>query len=316
MTGDASLVVFALEPHSLQQSLCDRLAATQGKVQSRIFPDGESYLRIETAVKNCHCMMVAELSHPDKKYLPLVFLAATLRELGAKSVGLVAPYLSYMRQDRRFIDGEAITSRIFAQQLSSVVDWLVTIDPHLHRYHALDEIYSIPNRVVQGAPLLAQYLLNHGLIGQKKLFLVGPDAESEQWVSQIAAQGGYPFVVGNKQRFGDRDVRVTLPDLSRFRGSMAVIVDDVISSGQTILKCMEALQSLQVSEISCLAVHGIFADGIDSTLMSHGLKHLVTTNTIPHPSNEIDVVDLLISPVMECLQLMGYPSNLQRDCNG
>jgi ribose-phosphate pyrophosphokinase len=304
MSRIASPVIFALEPHCLQQSLCDKLRAAQGKVQSRSFPDGESYLRIETPVRNCHCMIVADLSHPDTKYLPLVFLAATLRELGARSVGLLAPYLSYMRQDRRFIDGEAVTSRIFAQQLSSVVDWLVTIDPHLHRYHALDEIYSIPNRVVQGAHLLAQYLLNHGLKGQKQLFLVGPDAESEQWVSQIAALSGYSFVVGNKQRFGDRDVRVTLPDLSRFHGYMAVIIDDVISSGQTILKCIDALKAVQVNEISCLAVHGIFADHSDDTLKVHGLKHLVTTNTIPHSSNEIDVVDLLASPVLECLQLM------------
>lgn len=299
----ASIVMFALDPtlskHGLLNNLSTQLGATKGETYSRLFPDGESYLRIATPVQGCHCIILADLSHPDSKYLPLVFLAATLRELGALSVGLVAPYLSYMRQDRRFVEGEAVTSRIFAHQLSSMVDWLVTIDPHLHRYHSLSEIYSIPTRVVQGASLLA-----HWLKGQQQLFLVGPDAESEQWVSKIAEHCGHPFVVGTKERFGDRKVKVTLPDLSRFQGYTAVIVDDVIASGQTILECIDVLQHRHIEKIGCLAVHGIFSDQVDKTLMEKGLKALVTTNTIPHASNAIDVSDILVSPVRECLLLM------------
>jgi len=295
-------VIFALEPHALFDSLAGKLPAAKGTINSRNFPDGESYLRIETPVKNKSCIVLAELSHPDEKYLPLIFLLSTLRELGASSVGLVAPYLSYMRQDRRFIEGEAITSRIFAQDLSKHIDWLVTIDPHLHRYHALDEIYSVPARVVQGAPLLAQWLKN-----KKNIFLVGPDAESEQWVSRIAQQSGHPYVIGNKQRKGDREVLVELPDLSRFRNREAVIIDDVISSGQTILKCIDALMAGHISAISCAAVHGIFAEGADATLLSRGLKHLVTTNTVPHPTNQIDSSDILLKPIQESLQLLGHP---------
>jgi ribose-phosphate pyrophosphokinase len=298
---DSSPVVFALAAHPLHGSLCVKLSATKGMTNTRSFPDGESYLRVVTPVKNCHCIIISDLSNPDKKFLPLVFLAATLRELGALSVGLVAPYLSYMRQDRRFVEGEAVTSRIFSQQISSVVDWLVTVDPHLHRYHSLDEIYSIPSRVVQGAPALADWLHN-----QHKLLLVGPDAESEQWVSQIALHSGHPFIVGTKERFGDRDVRVSLPDLSRFQGYTAVIVDDVISSGQTLLKCIKALQANHLQRIQCIAVHGIFADQSDQTLLENGLEKLVTTNTIPHVSNAIDVSGLLVNPVNECLQLAGY----------
>jgi len=292
-----SPIIFALEAHALLDSLCKKLPAEKGKVNRRIFPDGESYLRIETPVQDSHCIILAELSHPDQKYLPLVFLAATLRELGAKSVGLIAPYLSYMRQDRRFIEGEAITSKIFAQQLSQHIDWLVTVDPHLHRYHALDEIYAVPSRVVSGAPLLADWLKT-----QEHIFLVGPDAESEQWVSKIAQQSGHPYVIGEKQRRGDRDVIVTLPDLSRFQGADAVVVDDVISSGQTILKCMDALKEKNIRQIRCAAVHGIFADKSDEQLMQHGLKQLVTSNSIPHPSNALDLKDLLLVPVRECLQ--------------
>jgi ribose-phosphate pyrophosphokinase len=274
------------------------MACEQGKIHSRLFPDGETYLRIDTPVQNRHCLVLADLSHPDNKYLPLVFLLATLREFGAASVGLVAPYLSYMRQDRRFIEGEALTSGIFARLLSAQIDWLVTVDPHLHRYHSLNEIYSVPTRVVQGAPLLADWLK-----GQTNLLLVGPDAESEQWLAEIAALSGHPFVVGSKTRYGDRDVVVTLPDLTRFYHHAAVIIDDVISSGQTILKCIAALRLKGIQRIKCAGVHGIFADGIDAQLMTSGLDELVTTNTIVHPSNALDITDLLISPIGECIGL-------------
>lgn len=293
-----SAIIFSLQPHPLAASLVEQLALEQGKTRQRSFPDGESYLRIETPVKDRHCMVLADLSHPNNKYLPLVFLVETLRELGAASVGLVAPYLSYMRQDRRFVEGEAITSRIFARQLSAQIDWLVTVDPHLHRYHSLDEIYSIPSRVVAGAPLLADWLK-----GQTKLLLVGPDAESEQWVAQIAAHSGHPFVIGAKQRFGDRDVQVTLPDLNAYHQYTAVIIDDVIASGQTLLKCIAALQAQGIKAIKCVAVHGIFSDGADRQLLAAGLDELVTTNTIAHSSNGIDIASLLVAPIQECLQL-------------
>ena len=293
-------IIFSLEPHPLVPCLCEKLAFEQGNTNSRLFPDGESYLRIDTPVQNRHCIVLADLSHPNKGYLPLMFLLATLREFGAASVGLIAPYLSYMRQDRRFVEGEALTSRIFASLLSEQIDWLVTVDPHLHRYHSLDEIYSVPSRVVQAAPLLAGWLKE-----QADLLLVGPDAESEQWVSQIASHSGHPFVIGSKQRHGDRDVVVTLPDLVDFRHRTAVIIDDVISSGQTILQCIKSLQAKGLKKIQCAAVHGIFADGADIQLMATGLEALVTTNTIVHSSNAIDVTELLLAPVKECMHRQG-----------
>lgn len=289
-------LLFTLEPHPLQQKLCDQLGLEPGHLELRRFPDGESYIRITTPVNGAHCIVLADLSRPDSKYLAHVFLFETLRELGAKSVGLVAPYLCYMRQDRRFVDGEAVTSRLFARSLSSHIDWLVTVDPHLHRYQSLDEIYRIPTKVVQGAPALAGWLQ-----GQDNVLLVGPDAESEQWVSSIAQASGHPYVIGAKQRLGDRRVEVTLPDISRYRGWKAVIIDDVISSGRTIGECVKALKAQGADTIVCAAVHGIFAEASDTYLLGTGLKALITTNTIPHITNEIDVSALLTSPIRDFL---------------
>jgi ribose-phosphate pyrophosphokinase len=119
------------------------------------FPDGESYLRLQTDVSNKHVAILCTLDRPDGKFLPMAYAAATARELGATRVGLVAPYLAYMRQDRRFKNGEAVTSTYFARMVSASFDWLVTVAPHLHRHASLDEIYGIPSRVILAEAKLA-----------------------------------------------------------------------------------------------------------------------------------------------------------------
>lgn len=296
-TYDTAPWLFSLQEHSLLEPLAKAIGGQIGEFSTRQFPDGESYLRIISEVKGRDCLVLADLSHPNSKYLPLLFLVETLKELGANQVGLVAPYLSYMRQDRRFIDGEAVTSRIFAKSLSHHMDWLVTVDPHLHRYHSLDEIYSVPSCVVQGAPALASWLKE-----QNNLLLVGPDSESEQWVSSIATYSQHPFVIGEKQRYGDRHVEVSLPDIDCYQGRTAVIIDDVIASGQTILECVKTLKSKGIDTIQCAAVHGIFADGSDQALLDSGLSKLITSNTITHPSNAVDITPQLVAPIINLMR--------------
>ncbi|WP_027328767.1 ribose-phosphate diphosphokinase [Marinimicrobium agarilyticum] len=287
-------ILFSLTPElPLQVPLRTALGADAGAFQTRRFPDGETYLRVVSAVTNRHCVVLVNLVEPDAQFLPLAFLAATLKELGAASVGLVAPYLSYMRQDTRFQSGEAVTSRVFAGLLSEQVDWLITVDPHLHRYRRLDDIYSIPTSVVPGAPALARWFARQ----EGPLLLVGPDSESEQWVSAIAREIGQPYVVGGKERRGDRDVVVSLPDLSQYKNRRAVIVDDVISSGHTILKTLDALFAAGMKQVDCVAVHGIFAEGVDERLTRDGVETLVTTNSVPHASNGIDLSPYLADAV-------------------
>ncbi len=171
---------------TMAQSLAATLDATTGDVEIRRFPDGETYLRLLGDVDGREIMIVCTLDRPDDKILPLLFLAATARELGARAIGLVAPYLAYMRQDRRFNPGEAVTSRQIARLLSDSFDWLATVDQHLHRYSALSEIYRIPTKVVHAAPLISEWIRKN----VETPLIIGPDSESEQWVSAVAKEAG------------------------------------------------------------------------------------------------------------------------------
>jgi ribose-phosphate pyrophosphokinase len=134
---------------AMTRALAQTLGAEVGQVGLRKFPDGETYLRFATDLAGRMLAIVCTLDRPNDKILPLLFAAGTAKELGAAKIGLVTPYLAYMRQDRRFKPGEAVTSRKVAQLLSNAFDWLVTVDPHLHRYSALSEIYRIPTQVVR-----------------------------------------------------------------------------------------------------------------------------------------------------------------------
>lgn len=259
------------------------------------FPDGETNLRFGMDVRGASISVVATLDRPDPKFLGLAFCAAAARELGAKRVGLVAPYLAYMRQDMRFHEGEAVTARYFPGLVAQCFDWLVTADPHLHRIRDLAEVYDIPVRVVHCAPLMGEW------IGRqvKDPFIVGPDEESAQWAGAIAAAAGAPSVVLRKLRRGDRSVDISFPDLRNFTGRTPVLVDDIISTGLSMARTVEGLGRAGFRAPWCVAVHAVFASGAAEALSSAGAGGLATCNTIAHSTNRIDVSGLFTDPVRE-----------------
>jgi ribose-phosphate pyrophosphokinase len=279
-------------------SLAGRLDAEVGKMTVRRFPDGESYLRIDTPVDGRAVVLYCSLDRPDDKILPLIFLAAAAKDLGAARVGLIAPYLAYMRQDRRFQPGEAISSVYFSRLLSGYVDWLVTVDPHLHRRRSLNEIYSIPTRVVHAAPLISGWIRAN----IKSPVLIGPDAESVQWVSEVANGADAPCLVLDKIRRGDREVDVSVPEVERWRKHTPVLVDDIISTGRTMIETIGHLRHVGLPPPVCIGIHAIFADPAYDDLRKAGAARVATCNTVPHPSNAIDVTDLLAEGVREMLE--------------
>ncbi|MGH7616651.1 MAG: ribose-phosphate diphosphokinase [Gemmatimonadaceae bacterium] len=282
---------------------CERLAllldAECGRVAMRAFPDGETFLRLDCDPAGRDVAIVLTLRHPNDMALPLAFLADTIRDLGATRVGLVAPYLAYMRQDTRFHPGEAITSRTFAGFVSRTVDWLVTADPHLHRVAALTDIYTIPATAVHVASELGAWIATN----VRSPLIVGPDAESRQWVDVVAAAAHAPSSVVTKIRRGDADVVESIPDLGAHRECTPVLVDDIISTGRTMLAAIDHLREQGVAPPACVGVHAVFATGAYAALEQSGAACIATTNTIPHPSNRIDVMPSIAAAVRSHLGL-------------
>lgn len=287
-------IVLALPGNEvLAASFVSPLGAESGLIELRRFPDGETYVRLETAVRDREVILACTLERPDDKLIRLLFLAATARDLGAARIGLVAPYLAYMRQDRRFREGEGVTSSYFARIVSANIDWLVTVDPHLHRRSSLAEIYSIGTDVVHAAPRVAEWIKAN----VEQPLLVGPDAESAQWVQDVAALADAPSVVLQKTRHGDREVSVSIPDVDRWRDHTPVLVDDIISTARTMIETVGHLRRSGLRPATCIGVHAVFADDAYRQLQAAGPAQIVTCNTIPHPSNAIDLHDILAERV-------------------
>jgi ribose-phosphate pyrophosphokinase len=279
---------------AMTRALAQARDGDTGELELHAFPDGETYLRYLTDPAGRHVVIVCTLDRPDGKFLPLIFAAATARELGAANVGLVAPYLAYMRQDRRFKPGEAVTSRQVASLLSNAFDWLVTVDPHLHRWGSLADIYRIPTRVVHAAPLISEWIGKH--VGNPHI--IGPDSESEQWVAAVARDAGAPYSVLAKTRRGDRDVEIFTHGLDDLGTRTPVLVDDIISSGRTMIEAARVLKTIGAAAPVCVAVHGLFADDADAVLTKEGAR-VVTANTVPHATNTIDVTASIAAGIRE-----------------
>ena len=195
-----------------------------------------------------------------------------------------------MRQDKRFSDGESVSSRHFARLLAGAFDRVVTVDPHLHRIHDLGQVFSINTKVVHAAPALADWIKAH----VEKPLIVGPDTESEQWVADVAQRAGAPHLVLDKVRLGDRDVEVIAPGLEKWKGLQPVLVDDIASSGRTMIEAARHFEKAGFAKPICVVVHPLFAEDAYETLKTISSR-IVSTNTIPHVSVGISITSLLVS---------------------
>jgi ribose-phosphate pyrophosphokinase len=271
------------------EEACGRIALFSegevGETESRCFPDGESYVRVATDVSGRDAVVVCTLNEPDAKVLPLLFLADALHDLGARRVGLVAPYLAYMRQDTRFRAGEAITSHSFANVLSEHVDWLMTVDPHLHRIKRLSDIYGVPAVAVHASRDIGRWIAAN----VPTPLIIGPDEESAQWVHDVAMAASAPSTVLTKARRGDMEVVESIPNLADHRACIPVLVDDIISTGRTMIAALDHLREQGAPPAWCVGVHAVFARDAQESLQRAGAAGVVTTTTIPHSSNRIDV---------------------------
>lgn len=253
------------------------------------FPDGESKITLPEIAAD-HILLFRSLDRPNGKLVELLLVSRTLRACGVKRLSLVAPYLCYMRQDIAFHPGEVVSQKIVGGWLAELFDDVVTVDPHLHRISRLEQAVPAKNPVVvSAAPLFAQHLAELG----SELLILGPDAESEQWVRTIAEACRFPYAVAEKRRHGDSTVEIELPRAIRIRGRPVVLVDDIASTGATLAEAAAQLKGLGAGEIRILVTHPLFVNDAVETLRRHGVGDIGSSDSIVHPTNVVSLVPVL-----------------------
>jgi ribose-phosphate pyrophosphokinase len=254
------------------------------------FPDGETLVRVRPPVSR-DAVVVRSLHDPNAKLIETVLAADALRRAGARHVTLVAPYLAYMRQDALFHRGESLSQRAIGGVLAQAFDRVLTIEAHLHRVSRLSQVIGHGSRSVSAAPALAAWIRRRA----SGCLIVGPDEESAPWIRAIAAASGCRWIVGRKRRLGDRHVRIEFPPIPP--PARAVIVDDIASSGMTVAVAARALRRAGVHTVDAVVVHAIFAPGALARIRAAGVRHIVSCDTVSHPTNAIAVAPL-IAPVL------------------
>lgn len=269
-----------------------RLAGARGlpyvEVDIHSFPDGETSIRLPERMPS-QVVFCRSLDHPNEKLVELLLAAAGAREQGVEKLTLVAPYLCYMRQDKAFHPGEVISQRIIGKLLADYFDELLTVDSHLHRIHQLSEAVPAERATnLNATEPMASFLSEH----LEAPVLLGPDEESEQWVAAIAAHEQLTYSVARKQRFGDKQVQVTLPP-GDFAGRNVVLVDDVVSTGCTLEAAAAKLASCHPASVSVLVAHALFAGDALDRLRAAGVSNIWSCDTILHDTNAVFLAEML-----------------------
>ena len=283
-----SLLLAFDDEAALAQALAAALGWPLALVDRHRFPDGETRLRLPPRLPP-RVAMLRGLQQPNEKLTEMMLAAAGARELGAAQLTLVSPYLAYMRQDIEFTPGEVVSQRHLGRALAGWFDAVVTVDPHLHRVATMDEV--VPGR--RGVALSAAALLGEFVARRVPgALLVGPDAESAQWVRVAAATAGLEHAVCGKRRHGDREVEVELPDVA-LRGRAVVLLDDVASTGHTLVAAARGLLGAGAACVDVAVTHALFVDDALERVRAAGVREVWSTDCVPHPSNALSVVPLL-----------------------
>lgn len=289
-----AMIILCFDDYEEQsRKLARSLGVSCRMIQSHRFPDGESKLTLPGSITE-HVIICRSLDHPNEKLLELLLAAKTARQLGAKELTLVAPYLCYMRQDKAFHLGEAVSQPIVGNFIADLFDNVITVDPHLHRIRRLAQAVPASRAVTLSATgLMAEFLQEH----IKDPVLLGPDSEAEQWVSAAAAPGKLDYGVCEKVRTGDKDVEISLPEIN-LSGRSVVIVDDVASSGQTLAVAAQQCISQKAEHVDVLVTHALFAGDAKERLIQAGVRNIWSTDSVSHESNTIPLYELLKGAVL------------------
>lgn len=258
-------------------------------VAYKAFPDGESYIRLESSVKDEHVVIVQTTSAPqDTRLMQLAFLAGASKRNGACKVTAVVPYLGYARQDKMFLQGEGVSVETVAGMLNAAgVDALITVN--IHAENKLKK-FPFPAKTLSAIPLLAEYFVEKGY---GKAFALAPD-KGAMYIAEQAQRvlgGGVGHLDKKRDRYTGQTTQ-TGEGLD-VKGQTVIIFDDIISTGGTIVGAAKILRELGAVRIFTACVHPVLVGDAEQRILNAGVEEVVGTDSVPSHVSKVSLAPLI-----------------------
>ncbi len=284
------IIVGGSSSQDLAKDLANILGCRYIQAASTRFPDGENYTRIDEESLEDDVVIVQN-TYPDCNIIEMFLLQDAVSRLGAKSITLVIPYFGYARQDRVFKNGEPESAKIMAQHLDMKCDRVITID--IHKEAVLD-YFTCPHTDIKAAQAIADYFSTRGID-----MVLSPDIGAAGRAKDVGTRMGVPYDHLEKTRLSGTEVRIA-PATMDVKGKNVLIVDDMISTGGTIIAASAALREAGATSVSVACTHGVFVNNALERLTGSSLDAVLCCNTLETAASDISVASLFADELRRC----------------
>jgi len=285
----------------LAAQVANKLGAKLGKLEITKFPDGEKYIRYHDKVENEDVVLIHPMGlTPDELFIEYLLICSALKDGKAKSIVTFVPYFAYARQDSRFNPGEPGSFHLVSKIIDDLgIDMIYTIDLHLQRVSDLSElIKNTPTKNLSAVPDIATWIKNNA--GLNNPIVLGPDEESEQWAKVAAETIGVDYEIMIKTRYSATEVSITTKEGKPLpvNGKDVVIIDDIISSGGTIIEAVKLVKEAGAGKIVVGCTHPVLRgktqfDSALANIYNSGVSIVVGTDSVPSQVSYVSIASVI-----------------------
>jgi ribose-phosphate pyrophosphokinase len=287
-------VISGSSSEDLAKKVAKKLGANLIKSQLRIFPDGESKITLNKKLQKNKIIVIQSTYPPvDEKLIQTLSIISKAKEYGTEII-VVIPYMGYARQDREFLPGEVITMKVIANLFKSVgTSKIIVVD--IHSLMGL-KYFNVKTKNVTAIPDLAKYFsklkLNNPLV-------VSPDKGGKNRAKEFAKFFNTEYIFLEKQR--DRKtgkVKIKSTNFDQITGRDLILVDDMISTGGSIIKATEFLKKQKCNHVFVACTHALLRNGAEKKIKKAGVTKIISTNTIPGNTSLVDVSGTIVKAII------------------